>query len=109
VAGGGPATVRREGKVSSMLHGRRTARGELGQRSPWMKLATSSDGRTVAGFGHGGGTALDSGDGAVGMGRGEASGAFGSGYQNGRDGRRVRAAAVGAAFKPSGAFGHRHP
>jgi hypothetical protein len=74
-----------------------------------MKLATSSDGWTAAGFGHGGSTASDSGDGAVGMGRGEASGAFGSGYRNGRDGQRVRAAAVGAAFKPSDAFGHRRP
>jgi hypothetical protein len=35
VAGGGPVTARREGKVSSMLHGRRTARGELERRSPW--------------------------------------------------------------------------
>jgi hypothetical protein len=35
VAGGGPVTVGREGKVSSILHGRRTARGELGRRSPW--------------------------------------------------------------------------
>jgi hypothetical protein len=35
VAGGGPVTVRREGKVSSTLHGRRTAREELGRRSPW--------------------------------------------------------------------------
>jgi hypothetical protein len=30
VAGGGPTTVRREGRVSSVLHGRRTVRGELG-------------------------------------------------------------------------------
>jgi hypothetical protein len=35
VAGGGPAMVRREGRVSSTLHGRRTVRGELGRRSPW--------------------------------------------------------------------------
>jgi hypothetical protein len=35
VAGGGPSTARREGKVSSTLHGRRTATGELGRRSPW--------------------------------------------------------------------------
>jgi hypothetical protein len=60
--------VRREGKVSSTLHGRRTARGELGRRSLWMKLVTTSDGRTTAGFRHDGGVALDSGDGAVGTG-----------------------------------------
>jgi hypothetical protein len=48
VAGGGPVMVRREGEVSSMLHGRGTARGEFGRRSPWMKLATTSDGRTAA-------------------------------------------------------------
>jgi hypothetical protein len=47
VAGGGPAMVRREGQVSLTLHGRRTARGELGRCSPWMKLATASDGRTT--------------------------------------------------------------
>jgi hypothetical protein len=35
VAGGGPVTARREGRVRSTLHGRRTARGELGRRSPW--------------------------------------------------------------------------
>jgi hypothetical protein len=35
VASGGPTMVRREGRVSSTLHGRRTARGELGRRSPW--------------------------------------------------------------------------
>jgi hypothetical protein len=68
VAGGGPTTVRREGKVSSMLHGRETTRGRLGRRSPWTKLATAEDGRTATGFGHGGGTALDSGDDAVGTG-----------------------------------------
>jgi hypothetical protein len=34
------------------------------------KLATASDGRTEARFEHGGGTALGSGDGAVGTGRG---------------------------------------
>jgi hypothetical protein len=72
VAGGGPATGRREGEVSWMLHGRRTARGELERRSPWTKLATASDGQTTAGFGHGGGAASDSRDGAVGTGRGEA-------------------------------------
>jgi hypothetical protein len=72
VAYGGPATVRREEKVSSTLHGRRTARGELGRRSSWMKLVTASDGRTAAGFGHGGGAASDSGDGSIGAGRGEA-------------------------------------
>jgi hypothetical protein len=72
MASGGPTTVRREGKVSSMLDGRETARGRLGRRSPWTKLATASDVRTATGFGHGGGAALDSGDGAVGTGRGEA-------------------------------------
>jgi hypothetical protein len=71
VAGGGPATVWREGKVSSTLHGRETMRGRLGRRSPWMKLATAEDGRTSTRFGHGGGAASDSGDGAVGTGRGE--------------------------------------
>jgi hypothetical protein len=71
VACGGPATVRREGKVSSTLHGRRTARGELGRRSPWTKLATTLDGRTAAGFGHGGGAASDSGYDAVRTGRGD--------------------------------------
>jgi hypothetical protein len=35
VAGGGPATVRWEGRVRSTLHGQRTVRGELGRRSPW--------------------------------------------------------------------------
>jgi hypothetical protein len=68
VVGGGPAMVRQEGKVSSTLHGRRTARGELGRRSPWAKLATASDGRTTTGFGHGGGVASDNGDDAVGTG-----------------------------------------
>jgi hypothetical protein len=68
VVGGGPATVRREGKVSSTLHGRRTTRGELGRRSPWAKLTTASDGRIAMGFRHGGGTASDSGGGAVGTG-----------------------------------------
>jgi hypothetical protein len=58
--------------VSSTLHGRRTTRGELGRRSPWTKLATASDGRTTAGFRHGGSAASDSGDGAVGTERGEA-------------------------------------
>jgi hypothetical protein len=72
VAGDSPTTVRREGKVSSTLHGRRTARGELGRRSPWTKLAMASDDRTAAGFKHGGGVASDSGDVAVGTGRGEA-------------------------------------
>jgi hypothetical protein len=71
VTGGGPTTVRREGKVSSTLHGRETARGRLGQRSPWMKLVMAEDSRTAMGFGHGGGTALDSGNDAVGTGRGE--------------------------------------
>jgi hypothetical protein len=71
VASGRPATVRREGKVSSTLHGRETTRGRLGRRSLWMKLGTK-DGRTTTGFGHDGGVASDSGDGAVGMGRGGA-------------------------------------
>ncbi len=66
VAGGGPATARREGKVSSTLHGRRTARGELGRRSPWScsrrRRRPDSDDRgartATVGFGPG--------DGAVG-------------------------------------------
>jgi hypothetical protein len=49
VAGGGSATVRWEGRVSSTLHGRRTARGELGRRSPWScsrrRRRPDSDGR----------------------------------------------------------------
>jgi hypothetical protein len=68
VAGGGPATVRREGKVSSTLHGRETARGRLERHSLWTKLATAEDGRTMTGFGHGGGAASDSGGGTVGTG-----------------------------------------
>jgi hypothetical protein len=68
VAGGGPVTVRREGKVSSTLHGRETTRGRLRRRSPWTKRAMTEDGRTATGFRHGGGAASDSGDGAVGTG-----------------------------------------
>jgi hypothetical protein len=49
VADDGSATVRRVGKVSSMLHGQRTARGELGRRSPWScsrrRRRSDSDGR----------------------------------------------------------------
>jgi hypothetical protein len=84
VAGGGPAMVRRERKVSSTLHGRETTRGRLGRRSPWMKLATAEDGRTTMGFRHGGGAASDSGDGAVGTGRGEAR-RFGQRQRSGRN------------------------
>jgi hypothetical protein len=67
VAGGGPTTARREGRVSSTLHRRKTARGDLGRRSPWScsrrrrRLGSDDRGaRTVTvGFGPG--------DGAVGM------------------------------------------
>jgi hypothetical protein len=101
VVGGGPATVRREGKVSSALHGRRTARGELGRRSPWTKLATVSDGRTAVGFGHGGGAASDSGDGAVGTRRGEA-------VRTAAGARSERHGAVGTPVRgPDGAFNAR--
>jgi hypothetical protein len=74
MAGGGPAMVRREGKVSSTLHGRRTARGELGRRSPWT---CSRRRRWLDSDGRGARTAtvgIGPGDGAVGTlreGRGE--------------------------------------
>jgi hypothetical protein len=32
---------RREGEVSSTLHGRKTARGGLGRRSPWTNVTTA--------------------------------------------------------------------
>jgi hypothetical protein len=85
VADGSPAMVRREEKVSSTLHGRETARGRLCRCSPWTKLATAEDGRTATGFGHSGGVASDSGDGAVGTGRGEVR-LFGQRRQRGWNG-----------------------
>jgi hypothetical protein len=87
--------------VSSTLHGRRTTRGELGRRSPWTKLATASDGRTTAGFRHGGSAASDSGDGAVGTERGEAV----STAAATRSERRGRNDAVGTPTRgPNSAF-----
>jgi hypothetical protein len=101
VAGGGPATVRREGKVSSTLHEKETTRGRLGRRSLWMKLATAEDGRTVTGYGYGGGAASDSGDGTVGMGRGEA-------VQTAAAARSERRCAVGTPARgPDSAFNAR--
>jgi hypothetical protein len=43
-----------------------------------MKLATVEDGRTATGFGHDGGAASDSGDGAVGTERGDSDSSSGA-------------------------------
>jgi hypothetical protein len=88
VADDGPATARREGKVSSTLHGRKTARGELERRSPWM---CSRRQRRPDNGGRGARTAtidFSSGDGAIGtsaVGTGEAR-RFGQRRRRGRNG-----------------------
>jgi hypothetical protein len=72
VADGGPVMGRREGEVSSMLHGRQTVRGGLGRRSPWTNLAMAETAGQGCASDTDGSVASDSGGGAVGTGRGEA-------------------------------------
>jgi hypothetical protein len=72
VADDGPVMGRREGEVSSMLHGRQTVRGGLGRRSPWTNLATAETAGQGCASDTDGSVASDSGGGAVGTGRGEA-------------------------------------
>jgi hypothetical protein len=72
VVGCGPAMGRREGEVSSTLHGWKTTRGGLRRRSPWTNLATAETAGQRRPSDTDGGVASDSGGGAVGTERGEA-------------------------------------
>jgi hypothetical protein len=65
VAGGGPATGRREREVSSALHGRETMRGGSGA-AHWGRGRDGGGGRTATGFRHGRGGGFGLGEHAVG-------------------------------------------
>jgi hypothetical protein len=108
VAGDGPVMGRREGEVSSMLHGRQTVRGGLGRRSPCTNLATAETAGQGCASDTDGSVASDSGGGAVGTGRGEAR--RGGSDSRSERGRSKRRSAVGTpAHGPDSAFNARAP